>query len=150
MNTGTAPNRPPAFDSTWRVRVKFPRADAPYLGAPWGFSDDTSIANLVGFLKRRDSLWRPIQERPNTPVLGPVVSADLDAPAGRVAILIYRAPTELGLEAKYASLYQTLTPAAADTLARLLRSPIRVVPVPPRDADAGPPRSRRTATAPQN
>jgi hypothetical protein len=148
-NTGAEPDRPPKLEGVTHILVSLSPPDA-HLGPPWSIIEADAIRELVAFVQHRDSFWRSTYERGSASFAGPIVYADVYRGSARLATLTYRGPVELGIEAKYANLYQTLSPPAVDTLVTLLRIPIRIVPVPPHDTESAPPVSRRTATAPQN
>ena len=137
LNTGTDSGRPPTLEGVTHILVSLSPGDA-LLGPPWSITEPDAIRDVVAFLEKRDSLWQSFEARGSAAFLGPIVYADLYRGTGRLATLTYRGPIELGLEAKYANLYQPLPPPAVDTLVTLLRIPIRIVPVPPRDTDAAP------------
>jgi hypothetical protein len=137
LNTGTDAGRPPSLEGVTHILVSLPPGDA-LLGPPWSITEPDAIRDVVAFLEKRDSSWQSFETRGRAAFLGPIVYADLYRGTGRLATLTYRGPIELGLEAKYANLYQTLSLPAVDTLVTLLRIPIRIVPVPPRDTEAAP------------
>jgi hypothetical protein len=123
----------PSLDSITHLRITLPESRMPrtFPREPWVITEPRTVSALIGFVTRRDSLWRSAAS-PAAQSSDPVMFAHYYRGPERVATVALKMD-QLGIQGQLGSLVQPLSFPDAAAFLVLVGAPIKVVPVPPRD-----------------
>jgi hypothetical protein len=131
--TRALPGEPPLLDSVTHIHVTTPRDDPRTRGLPATITDSATVHDLVAFLDRHRTTWRPLSERRPHTFEGPIVFVDVFRGPELLASLAYRGALELGIEGRNGHLFQMLSPSDANAFADILGLQMKVIAVPVRN-----------------